>query len=91
MEILGIKSVIEKLGTTSFPRLRIGIDRPDDKNQVHTWVLGRFSEEELFPLEETIFPAVWNEMQQFIRRTVKEKTIHRSFNPEGRRTSDPAQ
>lgn len=38
----GLKSVIASLGTPAFPRLRIGIGRPERKEDVVAWVLTRF-------------------------------------------------
>ena len=40
----GLKSVIQELGTTEFPRLRVGVGRQPGELKNH--VLGRFSEEE---------------------------------------------
>jgi PTH1 family peptidyl-tRNA hydrolase len=50
----GMQSVIEKLGTSEFPRLRVGIGRPATKEEVVDYVLSPFSREE----EETIRKAV---------------------------------
>jgi len=42
----GLKSVIEALGTTEFPRLRVGIGRPPHGVEAADFVLTRFTEEE---------------------------------------------
>ncbi len=42
----GIRSLIDAFGTRDFPRLRIGIGRPDGEKDVTGHVLGRFSAEE---------------------------------------------
>ena len=42
----GLKSIIEKLGTRDFWRLRIGVDRPAVSSQVSDWVLSSFKPEE---------------------------------------------
>jgi PTH1 family peptidyl-tRNA hydrolase len=42
----GLKSVIEALGTTEFPRLRVGIGRPPEGIDPAEFVLTRFSSEE---------------------------------------------
>ena len=42
----GMKSVIEKLGTKEFPRLRIGIGRPPGKMKTPSYVLQDFSKSE---------------------------------------------
>ena len=38
----GLKSIVQRLGTQDFYRLRIGVGRPPDKDNVISWVLGRF-------------------------------------------------
>lgn len=42
----GLESVINSLGTDKFPRLRIGIGRPDPKIDASDYVLGDFSKKE---------------------------------------------
>lgn len=51
----GIKIIIQHLGTQSFPRLRIGIDKPvvAGYNQID-WVLGRFTKDEQPIIAETL-------------------------------------
>jgi len=40
----GVNHIIERLGTKEFPRLKLGIGRPDrDGTDMTTWVLTRFS------------------------------------------------
>jgi len=39
----GVRSIIERLGTKSFPRLRVGIGRPPGRMEVSNYVLQRFS------------------------------------------------
>ena len=51
-----MRSVVEHLGTSAFPRLRIGIGRPAS-GSVAGWVLSPFSAAELAELETTVFPA----------------------------------
>lgn len=48
----GLKSIIEKLGTRDFWRLRIGVDRPIVNSQVSDWVLSGFKPEEKEKLTE---------------------------------------
>jgi PTH1 family peptidyl-tRNA hydrolase len=56
----GIKSIISALGTENFPRIRIGIGRPQIEEQssgedvIVSYVLGDFSPQE----EEVIKPAI---------------------------------
>lgn len=42
----GIRSLIEQLGTKDFPRVRVGIGRPEGEHDVTGHVLGRFSKDE---------------------------------------------
>ncbi len=42
----GMKSVVEKLNTTDFARIRIGIGQPEFKNDMINYVIGSISEEE---------------------------------------------
>jgi len=47
----GVRSIIDQLGTQSFPRLRVGIDRPSGRTPVSDYVLSEFArdERELLP------------------------------------------
>ncbi len=42
----GLRSIIKSLGNDNFHRIRFGVGRPPDKNDVIGHVLGRWSEEE---------------------------------------------
>ncbi|HXH18150.1 MAG TPA: aminoacyl-tRNA hydrolase [Chitinophagales bacterium] len=53
----GLKSVIETLGTTAFPRLRFGIGGDFPKGYQVDYVLGKWTEEELKLLPEKISAA----------------------------------
>ncbi len=48
----GIRSIIESLGTREFARLRIGIGRPPEKMKPSSFVLSRFSSEEMSDVQE---------------------------------------
>ena len=52
----GMKSIIHHLGTTAFPRLRIGIGEPID--DITDYVLTEFSEDEEIEIAHTIHRAV---------------------------------
>jgi PTH1 family peptidyl-tRNA hydrolase len=57
----GIKSIIEKLGSQEFARVRVGIGRPPGRMDAAAWVLQDFSrdEESLFgPLRERVCDAL---------------------------------
>lgn|SRR5574341_677968 len=53
----GMESIIARIGTSDFPRLRIGIGRPDPESDVEH-VLSDFTEDERAVAEETIVRAV---------------------------------
>ena len=53
----GIKSIIQMLGTEEFPRIRIGIGRPENKEDKINFVLEEIPEEERKKLEEGIEKA----------------------------------
>jgi len=53
----GVRSLITILGDNDFPRLRIGMGRPDKNNDVINHVLGTFTEEEERILEKIITKA----------------------------------
>ncbi|MDQ7056204.1 MAG: aminoacyl-tRNA hydrolase [Persephonella sp.] len=50
----GMQSIIENLKTENFPRLRIGIGRPEGKEQVAEYVLSPFSKSEQILVEKVI-------------------------------------
>lgn len=54
----GVKSIISNLGTNKFPRLKIGIGKAEDKEDLISFVLGRFSSEEIPIVEEVVRLAV---------------------------------
>ncbi len=54
----GVLSVIEALGTENFPRMKLGIGRPQEKSLVKEYVLSPFSESELSVVEEVTKRAV---------------------------------
>ncbi len=54
----GLKSVIEALGSTDFPRLRLGIGRPRGPQDAADYVLARFDRAETVGLGDLIDQAV---------------------------------
>jgi PTH1 family peptidyl-tRNA hydrolase len=50
----GLKSVIERLGTTEFPRLRLGVGRGDGRRDLADHVLAKFERSEQAELETFI-------------------------------------
>jgi peptidyl-tRNA hydrolase, PTH1 family len=53
----GLKSCIERLGTTEFPRLRLGVGRGDARRDLADHVLSKFEADEQSALEEFIARA----------------------------------
>ena len=53
----GLKSVIERLGTTDFPRLRLGVGRGDGRRDLADHVLAKFERGEQAELEALITRA----------------------------------
>jgi PTH1 family peptidyl-tRNA hydrolase len=53
----GMRSVVERLGTTEFPRLRLGVGRGDMRRRLADHVLAKFEKDEQSDLEEFITRA----------------------------------
>lgn len=53
----GVRSIIETLGTTELRRVKLGIGRPDSKDDVADHVLTRFDPEELATVDEAVATA----------------------------------
>ena len=53
----GMKSIIQMLGTDEFPRIRIGIGRPEHNGDEINYVIGAIPEEEIPILEDGIEKA----------------------------------
>lgn len=53
----GLKSIIQHLGTTAFPRLRIGVGRGDARRDLADHVLGRFEPSEHAEVEAAVLRA----------------------------------
>jgi PTH1 family peptidyl-tRNA hydrolase len=54
----GVRSIIEHLGTGGFTRIRVGIGRPANKDEVVAFVLSHFLPDELSRVNEAIRHAV---------------------------------
>lgn len=50
----GMKSVVQNLGTTEFPHVRIGTGKPLDKSELIEYVIGKLSKEEYKNLSQGI-------------------------------------
>ena len=53
----GLKSIVERLGTNEFARLRLGVGRGDPRRELADYVLSRFEPEERVGLDEFIARA----------------------------------
>ena len=53
----GMKSVVEKLQTINFTRIRVGIGQPEYKNDMVNYVIGKIPEEEQKILQEGVNKA----------------------------------
>ena len=62
----GLKSIIQKFGSSDFYRLRIGVDRPAVSSQVADWVLSSFKPEERALLEQKQ-GEIFDLIDQFLR------------------------
>lgn len=54
----GMKSIIARLGTEDFERVRVGIGEKPPKMDLADWVLGHFHKEDMDPLNSAIDDAV---------------------------------
>ena len=53
----GLRSIIDCLGESDFVRVRLGIDKPEQKEMVERYVLERFSEDEMKMLPRLVARA----------------------------------
>ena len=61
----GLRSIIESLGNSNFHRIRFGVGRPADKENVVGYVLGRWSKAEI-KLTRSAFNLAIKEMIRFL-------------------------
>ena len=61
----GLNSIIEKIGSKDFWRLRIGIDKPRDRADTVNYVLGRPTQEERKVIDESISKIISNKDDLF--------------------------
>ena len=54
----GLKDIERALGTSQYPRLRVGVDAPPPRVPQKDYVLGRFSDEQRQQLEPALKRAV---------------------------------
>jgi peptidyl-tRNA hydrolase, PTH1 family len=75
----GLKSVIERLGTQEFPRLRLGVGRGDARRDLADHVLAKFEPGERAELETFITRAA-DAAEMFAVRDIA--TVMNTYNPE---------
>jgi PTH1 family peptidyl-tRNA hydrolase len=63
----GLKSIAEKLGTSEFSRIKIGIGR-DSRYEVSDWVLSKFGSDEIETLKE-VCVCVQNRVIEWIQES----------------------
>jgi len=61
----GIKSIIEKLGTQQFNRIRVGIAKPQNNIPIEDYVLQSFPKEEL-NIIDNLTPKIFEEIQNIL-------------------------
>lgn len=64
----GVKNIIERLGSSEFHRIRIGVESRSSRSESPTdkYVLSEFTAKELTTLENEVFPSVAEEIEEFI-------------------------
>lgn len=66
----GIKSILEHLGTKTFPRIKIGVgQKPHPDYDLASWVLSEFKDDELKALEGT-FPTVCEGLEKILTASI---------------------
>ena len=73
----GVASIRHRLGTDGFWRVRVGIGRPDNRNDIVDYVLTPFEEEETSQLNEVLEEAVTRIeqiMKELKAKSIKDKT-----------------
>jgi PTH1 family peptidyl-tRNA hydrolase len=75
----GLKSVIERLGTTEFPRLRLGVGRGDGRRDLADHVLSTFERSERAELESVITRAA-DAAEMFVAEGIGK--VMNTYNPE---------
>lgn len=65
----GVQNIIDELGSNQFHRIRIGVESRENKSipPTESFVLQKFSDEELKKLKENLLPQVSQLIQKFIQ------------------------
>ena len=75
----GMRSVVESLGTTEFPRLRLGVGRGDTRRDLADHVLTKFDPDEQSELETFIIRAA-DAAEMFAAKDIS--AVMNAFNPD---------
>jgi peptidyl-tRNA hydrolase, PTH1 family len=75
----GMRSIVQSLGTTAFPRLRVGIGRGDRRRDLADLVLSKFEPAEAAQLESVITRAA-DAAEMFAAEDIL--TVMNAFNPD---------
>jgi PTH1 family peptidyl-tRNA hydrolase len=75
----GLKSVVEQLGTTEFPRMRLGVGRGDARRDLADYVLAKFDPAEQPEVDRLITRAA-DAAQMFIVEGIQK--VMNTYNPE---------
>ena len=68
----GIKDIIDKLGSSDFYRIKLGVGKPQVKDFVmNDWVLGRLSDDYLVQLESSMFESTLIRIREAWTRSTK--------------------
>jgi PTH1 family peptidyl-tRNA hydrolase len=75
----GLKSIIERLGTDQFPRLRVGVGRGDARRDLADHVLSKFESGECAGLEDVITRAA-DAVEMFAAADIEQ--VMNTYNPD---------
>jgi PTH1 family peptidyl-tRNA hydrolase len=74
----GVRSIMKELGTHDFCRLKLGIGRPVGKQQVHSYVLSRFTADQEISLER-MFDHALMLIRQWLADTSQQLPLTRTL------------
>lgn len=83
----GLESIIERLGTDQFPRLRVGIGHPGGKRGTADYVLGDFSSREQDLLNQVLSEAA-DAAMDFIENGLEYAMTHHNRQPVNGKSED---
>jgi PTH1 family peptidyl-tRNA hydrolase len=82
----GLKSVIESLGSTAFPRLRVGVGRGEGERELADHVLGRFPADERERVSAAVLRAA-DATEMFLREGIER--VMNAFNAAEKQDPEP--